>query len=126
MTSSSPAPRTPETAAPEALLPQADGEAVRESKGKRVLLWIIAVGIIVPGGYGFIEKFIQFIRTLNTESGGGFTIVPISNYLMVAMGFTCLLGWAIVNGMFRDVEGPKYRMLEREQELDRLEGRNGR
>jgi hypothetical protein len=35
----------------------------------------------------------------------------------------CLLVWATRNGMFRNIEKPKYDMLDREEELDRLEGR---
>lgn len=94
-----------------------------ESRTKTVVIAVIAAGIILPGGYGFIEKFVQFVRTLNTEEGGGFTIIPIMNYLLVAAGFTCLLVWAVAHGMFRDVEKPKYTMLDREAALDRREGR---
>ncbi|MFQ5423112.1 MAG: hypothetical protein ACE5F9_03945 [Phycisphaerae bacterium] len=94
-----------------------------ESRSKRIALWCIAVGVLVPGAYGFTAKLVEFIRTLVTDESGGFTLVPISNYFLIAAGMTCLLFWAIAHGMFRDVEGPKYTMLEREQELDRREGR---
>ncbi len=94
----------------------------RMSRGKRITLWVIAVGIIVPAGYGFVDKFVQFVRTLDSEQGGHFTIIPIANYLLVTAGFVCLLIWAVTRGMFRDIEGPKYTMLEREAELDRREG----
>lgn len=93
-----------------------------DSRGKRIALWCMAFGILIPGAYGFIEKLIQFIRTLNTDEGAGFTIVPISNYLLIAAGMACLLVWAVAHGMFRDIEEPKYKMLEREAELDRAEG----
>lgn len=96
-----------------------------ESRGKTILLIVITLCILLPGGYGFIEKFIQFVRTLNTEEGGGFTIIPIMNYLLVTAGFVCLLVWAILHGMFRDIEGPKYTMLEREQDIDRQDGLEG-
>ena len=94
----------------------------RPSRFKRFVLWLVFIAILVPGGYGFIEKFIQFVRTLNTAEGGGFTIVPICNYLLMAMGFGCLLAWAITHGMLRDVEKPKYTMLENERRLQELEG----
>lgn len=93
-----------------------------ETRAKRIALWCMALGILIPGGYGFTEKLIQFVRTLHTEEGAGFTIIPISNYFLIAAGMACLLGWAVIHGMFRDVEGPKYKMLEREAELDRLDG----
>ena len=94
----------------------------RATRAKTIAFWLIAVGIIVPGGYGFIAAFIQFVRTLRTVEGGGFTIIPIVNYLMVTAGFVCLLIWAVAHGMFRDIERPKYTMLEREAQLDRDEG----
>ena len=40
-------------------------------------------------------------------------------YLLASLGFFCLLMWAALNGMFRDLEQPKYNMLENERELDR-------
>ncbi len=94
-----------------------------ESRGKRIALWIIAIFVLVPGCYGFTDKLVQFFKTLRTVEGGHFTIIPILNYLLVAAGMTCLLIWAILHGMFRNVEGPKYTMLEREAELDRRDGR---
>lgn len=94
-----------------------------ESRGKRITLWVMAVGILLPGAYGFGEKLVQFIRTLNTEDGAGFTLIPISNYFFVAAGMACMLVWAIAHGMFRDIEAPKYDMLAQEEELDRREGR---
>jgi hypothetical protein len=42
------------------------------------------------------------------------------NYLAVAAGFTCLFIWALLRGMFRDVEAPKHTMLENEAKLDAL------
>lgn len=93
-----------------------------DSAAKRIALWFLALGILIPGGYGFTEKMIQFIRTLNTEEGAGFTIFPISNYFLIAAGMACLLVWAVAHGMFRDIEEPKYKMLEQEAELDRRDG----
>jgi len=93
-----------------------------ESRKKRITLWVIAVVVLVPGAYGFVEKLLEFIRTLNAGEDAGFTIIPISNYFLIAAGMGCMLAWAIANGMFRDIEEPKYTMLEREAELDRREG----
>ena len=106
-------------------LPGSEDVSQRSGRTKRIVMWLVAIGIILPGGYGFVEKFIQFLRTLRSTEGGHFTILPIANYLLVTCGFCCLLIWAIRHGMFRDVEKPKYTMLERELELERLENRSG-
>lgn len=97
----------------------------KDSRSKRISLIIIACLILIPGAYGFIEKIIQFFRTLGLERGADFTLIPITNYFFVAAGMACLLLWAIIQGMFRDIEAPKFDMLEREAQLDRLEGRPG-
>lgn len=97
------------------------GDRETGEKGRRLkrnVLIFMSIGILVPGGYGFIEKFIQFIRTLATDAEGGFTIIPITNYLIVGLGMTCLLVWATAQGMFRNVEEPKYTMLQQEEMLE--------
>jgi len=43
------------------------------------------------------------------------------NYLLATTGFFCLFGWALIHGMFREIEGPKQRMLETEAWLDAQE-----
>ena len=90
-----------------------------DSRLKTTVLVLVTVAIVGPGAYGFISKFVEFVRTLRTVEGGGFTIVPIMNYLLVTAGFVCLLMWAIKHGMFRNVEGPKYDMLKQDEEINR-------
>ena len=101
-------------------------EGPRRSRTRTIVFWSLAIGIVLPGAYGFTEKFLQFIRTFRSDATGGFTIVPMANYLIVTAGFACLLVWAIAHGMFRDVEKPKFDMLEREAELDAREQAEGR
>jgi hypothetical protein len=43
------------------------------------------------------------------------------NYLLASLGFFCLFLWAILHGMFRDIEQPKTTMLETERMLDEEE-----
>ena len=47
-----------------------------------------------------------------------FAITPVVNYLLASLGFFCLFFWAIYQGMFRDIEAPKFTMLENERRLD--------
>ncbi len=88
---------------------------------KAIVLGVMAVAIVVPAAIGFVTKFVYFVRTLRTDNTGSFAIVPMVNYLVVAAGFFRLLIWAAYRGMFRDIEGPKYTMLDREDRLDRGE-----
>lgn len=93
-----------------------------DSRGKHIAVAVIAALILVPGAVGFAEKLVQFFHTLDSVDGGRFTLVPLLNYLLIALGFLLLLFWGISRGMFRDIEGPKYVMLEREFALDRRDG----
>lgn len=89
---------------------------------KTLTVIIMCVIIIVPTMAGFVTKFIEFIHTFRNESHGTFAITPITNYMLASLGFLCLLGWATLNGMFHDIERPKFRMLDTEHELDRHQG----
>ena len=97
------------------------------SKGHRLFLLIFALIFFVPAGIGFSEKLYAFfcVSVLRAEGrfeDGRFAIVPLANYLLVFGGMFCMLIWAITNGMFKDVEAPKYTMLEDERALDAAEG----
>src|SRR5262245_49374968 len=87
------------------------------SRGRKIVTLLLAVVILVPALYGFGTKFAEFLLLVANEEGA-FTVVPILNYLLASAGFLLLLFWAIGHGMFRDVEGPKHTMLDRERLLD--------
>ena len=81
---------------------------------------VFGVIILIPSLMGFAMKFGELITlTKNVSDSGGFAITPVVNYLLASLGFFCLLLWAALNGMFHDLEQPKYNMLENERELDR-------
>ena len=77
-----------------------------------------ALLILVPSVLGFANKFREFILLYRGDVDGVFAITPIMNYLLASLGFFCLFFWAIYHGMFRDIEAPKYTMLENERKLD--------
>lgn len=100
------------------------------SRGKRRFLWIFSIAMVVTAGSAFIIKLIEFIYEFsaasNTVPGGEgmrhgffFAVSPLITYLIVAAGFACLFAWAYFSGQFRDVEAPKYRMLDMQDEIDR-------
>ena len=79
---------------------------------------ILAILILIPSLWGFGSKFLEFVHVYRGQADGAFAIAPILNYLLASAGFFLLLMWAAMNGMFHDIEGPKYTLLEREAELD--------
>ncbi|MBI4971093.1 MAG: cbb3-type cytochrome oxidase assembly protein [Candidatus Omnitrophica bacterium] len=83
----------------------------------------MAVLILIPGALGFGDKLIQFFYVLASNREGRFALVPIATYLLVSAGFLSIFIWGMMKGMLSDIEGPKYRMLEREQELDEMESK---
>jgi hypothetical protein len=83
---------------------------------------VFALVILLPSLYGFANKFREFILLFRGDVDGVFAITPIMNYLLASLGFFLLFCWAIGHGMFRDIEKPKYTMLEIERKLDEEEG----
>lgn len=95
------------------------------TSGTRRFLWIFSVLMVVIAGTAFIFKLTEFFLTATREgpSALGSFLIPVLNYLLVAAGFMLLFLWAYFSGQFRDVEAPKYRMLEMQEQFDREESR---
>ena len=93
-------------------------QAIRSSPRKRSFgMIVLALFILLPALFGFGTKFRELLVLVGDQEGA-FTVVPILNYLFVSGGFLLLFLWAILHGMFRDIEGPKFTMLENERRLD--------
>jgi hypothetical protein len=80
---------------------------------------LFAAAVLLPSLYGFGGKFIEFVAVFCGESDGVFAVTPIVNYLLATLGFFCLFAWALLQGMFSDIERPKQTFLETEEWLDR-------
>ncbi len=91
----------------------------RTPRGVYIATAIIGVVVLIPSMVGFINKLFEFAHVAKGAPEGMFALTPIINYVLASMGFFCLLLWAAMQGMFRDVEGPKDVMLAREEQLDR-------
>lgn len=87
-------------------------------RAQTIVTIVLALVILVPSFWGFGTKFLEFIALYRREVDGTFAISPILNYLLASLGFFCLFCWAILRGMFRDIEAPKAAMLENERRLD--------
>jgi cbb3-type cytochrome oxidase maturation protein len=98
------------------------------SSGTRRFLWIFSIVMVVTAGSAFLFKLIEFFVTATREgpTAMGSFLIPVLNYLLVAAGFFLLFLWAYFSGQFRDVEAPKYRMLQMQDEIDREESRRAR
>ncbi len=92
------------------------------SSVQNIAVSIMAVVILGFCAYGFGSKFIEFIHLVTTDrlaaSEGIFAVAPMANYLLASAGFLCLLGWAMCQGMFRNIELPKHTMLDIDEQLD--------
>jgi hypothetical protein len=78
---------------------------------------ILAVFILLPACYGFGRKFYELVSLVGDEEGS-FAVMPVANYLLASLGFAMLFLWAMIHGMFRDIEQPKVTMMENEARLD--------
>jgi hypothetical protein len=78
---------------------------------------VLALVILLPALFGFGTKFRELLLLVGNEDGA-FTVVPVLNYLLVTFGFLLLFGWAVLHGMFRNIERPKYTMLQNERMLE--------
>ena len=90
---------------------------------KNLIIQFMSVVILGFCFFGFGSKFVELVRLVATDSvvaqEGVFAIAPLMNYLLASAGFLCLLGWAAMHGMFRDIEKPKETMLDVETRLDK-------
>lgn len=91
----------------------------RTPRGVYIATAVIGVIVLVPSMLGFVNKLIEFAHVARGAPEGMFALTPIINYVLASMGFFCLLIWAALQGLFRDVEAPKELMLARESLLDR-------
>jgi cbb3-type cytochrome oxidase maturation protein len=95
------------------------------SRGTQRFLWIFSIVMVLIAGSAFIFKLIEFFLTATREGPAamGSFLIPVLNYLLVAAGFLLLFLWAYFSGQFRDLEAPKYRMLEMQKQFDREQAR---
>ena len=87
---------------------------VQREEGERVftpLHYFFVVFVLIAGGM-FCFKLYSFLSTIKRDELAGFAYDPMITYGFVAMGFLCLLLWAYASGQFRNIEQPKYDMLE--------------
>jgi hypothetical protein len=87
---------------------------------RQIVTWGVGLAV-VGGGATFALKLTEFVRTAGRGEMPGFAFATVVSYFIVTLGFLCLAFWAFLRGHYRDIEAPKYRLLETEAEYDRIE-----
>lgn len=77
-----------------------------------------ASAVLVVAGLGFVYKMTEFSATIIRDDIEGFGATAIAVYLTGVVPLLFLTLWAILSGRFRDIERPKYRMLELHDEIE--------
>jgi hypothetical protein len=94
-----------------------DGEAPVGRRG-RVVTWVTMIAGLAAAGIAFAIKVTEFVLTLDSDEVPGFAEVPVGVYFLVAAGWVGLLVWSFATGKLRDLERPKYEMLEKEEDYE--------
>lgn len=92
-------------------------------KKKNLAITIFQWAVIIIAGAGFTFKFIEYtISVFNSPSElVNFAITPLIMYMSVATGFLLLFLWTVFRGDYKDTELPKFRLFERELEIEEEE-----
>jgi nitrogen fixation-related uncharacterized protein len=86
---------------------------------RTMAVFAFAILVMVVAGSSFIYKMTEFAVTIVRDDVEGFGAVAVATYLvgMVPLVFVTL--WAVLTGKFRDIERPKFRLLELDREIER-------
>lgn len=91
-----------------------------QPKHRNRAITIFQWAVIIIAGSGFVFKFIEYTISVFQSDNElvNFAITPLVMYISVAIGFFLLFMWTVFRGDYKDIERPKYRLFERELELD--------
>jgi hypothetical protein len=84
-----------------------------------VVVFGFAVVVMAVAGLGFVYKMTEFALTIARDDVQGFGAVAVATYLIGLLPIVLVTVWAVATGRFRDIERPKYRMLELDEEIER-------
>lgn len=75
--------------------------------------------VVVLAGGALIYKMTEFGMTIIKHDISGFGVVALAVYFTGMSPLLFLTLWGVCAGHFRDIERPKYRMLEIDDAIDR-------
>jgi hypothetical protein len=74
---------------------------------------------MVVAGTSFVYKMTEFAVTIVRDDVEGFGAVAVATYLIGMLPLVFVTLWAVLTGKFRDIERPKFRLLEIDREIER-------
>ena len=86
---------------------------------RRLVIMGFAVAVFVLAGVGFVYKMTEFTMTIVKDDIEGFGAISVSVYLLGIVPMVFINLWAVFTGRFRDIERPKYRLFELDEEIER-------
>jgi len=78
-----------------------------------------AIAVMTVAGLGFAYKMAEFVVTITHDEIQGFGAVAVATYLIGMLPIVFLTLWGVLSGRFRDIERPKFRVLELDREIER-------
>ncbi len=85
--------------------------------GKFAVIFVVTVLVVVFAGMAFVYKMTEFAMTITDEDVSGFGPASVMTYLLGMLPLLFITIWAALSGRLRDIEGPKYRMLELNEDI---------
>jgi len=86
---------------------------------RSAIVFALTIGVMVIAGGAFVYKMGEFATTIVKDDIAGFGVVAVTTYLIGMLPIVLVTMWAVLSGKFRDVERPKFRMLELNDEIER-------
>ncbi len=84
---------------------------------KNAIIFVVTVLVVVVAGMAFVYKMTEFAMTISDDDVSGFGPASVLTYLMGMLPLLFITLWAVFSGRLRDVEAPKYRMLELNKDI---------
>jgi hypothetical protein len=91
-----------------------------------LVVFVLGIAVLVVAGLAFVNKMLHFVMTISHHDVEGFGVAAVATYLIGMLPIVFLTLWAVLTGRFRDIERPKFRMLEIDAELEAEAARGGR
>ena len=84
-----------------------------------IVVFGFAIVVMVIAGGAFVYKMAEFAMTIVKDDVEGFGAVAVATYLIGMLPIVFVTLWAVLSGKFRDIERPKFRLLELDREIER-------